>query len=195
MKTISRCGWIAVFVFVASNTTAFAQQDNVPNWSISPYIWTPTTTLDLTVRDTNIGSGEIPFNDLVDSLDAAFILQVEVGEGKWGAFGDLNYLETSDTASRTVFTIDVPGSLNTILVATVQPTNSSNLDDWSATIDEDEQPLLYQAISTAQANLVPTVGSDIVFTDQRAQVETIIDSIVIRYILEKGPAGLSGLGG
>jgi hypothetical protein len=107
MKTSNRYAWIAVGAFVVPSTTAFAQQEGVPNWSITPYIWAPTTTVDLIVRDTNIGGGDIAFSDLVDSLDAAFILQVEGGKGKWSAFGDLNYLETSDSSSRTVFTIDV----------------------------------------------------------------------------------------
>jgi hypothetical protein len=43
--------------------------------------------------------------------------------------------------------------------------------------------------------LVPTVSSNIVFTDERAPVETLIDSIVIRFLLEEGPAGLPGIGG
>ena len=107
MKTSNRYAWIAVGAFVVPSTTAFAQQEGVPNWSITPYIWAPTTTVDLIVRYTNIGGGDIAFSDLVDSLDAAFILQVEGGKGKWSAFGDLNYLETSDSSSRTVFTIDV----------------------------------------------------------------------------------------
>ena len=43
--------------------------------------------------------------------------------------------------------------------------------------------------------VTPTVASEVLFTDQRAPVETIIDSIVIRYLLEEGPAGLPALQG
>ena len=34
----------------------------------------------------------------------------------------------------------------------------------------------------------------VVFTDERAPVETIIDSLVLRFLLQEGPAGLPGLG-
>lgn len=86
--------------------TASAQQNNSFNWSVTPYFWAPVTTLDLTFRDTNIGGGEISFNDLLDALDAAFMIQVEGGKGNWSAFGDLTYLKTSETSARPVFTID-----------------------------------------------------------------------------------------
>ena len=123
------------------------------------------------------------------------ILAINVGRGPT----DRRLVEALTATLLTVFpsvhTIDVPGSLNTILVATVQPTDGGNLAQWLATVDASEQPLLRQAIETAQANLVPTVSSDVVFTDQRAQVESIIDSIVLRYLFEEGPAGLPGLGG
>jgi hypothetical protein len=42
---------------------------------------------------------------------------------------------------------------------------------------------------------VPTIASEVVFTDERAPVETMIDSIVIRFLLEEGAAGLPGLSG
>ena len=44
------------------------------------------------------------------------------------------------------------------------------------------------------ANDVAVVTDNIVFTDERAPVETIIDSLVIRYLLQEGAAGLPGLG-
>ena len=88
-------------------STAAAQESDAVKWSITPYIWAPTTTIDLTVRDTNIGSGDVSFNDLLDTLDAAFMVQVEGGKGKWSGFSDLTYLKTSDTNQRTVFTIAV----------------------------------------------------------------------------------------
>lgn len=85
---------------------AWAQQSSEMRWSITPYIWAPTTEVDLKFRDANIGSGEISFNDLLDVLDAAFMVQVEGGKGNWSAFGDLSYLKTSDSITRTVFKID-----------------------------------------------------------------------------------------
>jgi hypothetical protein len=49
-------------------------------------------------------------------------------------------------------------------------------------------------METAVDNQVPAVASDVVFTDERAPVEAIVDSLVLRYLLQEGPAGLPGLG-
>lgn len=135
------------------------------------------------------------FTEIESRLTDRGILAINVGRGP----ADRRLVEaltaTLLTVYPTVHTIDVPGSLNTILVATVQPTDNGNLAKWLAGIDADTNPLLRQAVETAQANLVPTISSDIIFSDQRAPVESMIDSIVIRYLLEQGPAGLPGLGG
>ncbi len=92
-----------------------------------------------------------------------------------------------------IHAIDVPGSLNTILIATVQPTSAETLSQHLQTLPPDTDPLLREALATAEANLVPTNASDVVFTDERAPVETLIDSLVLRYLLEAGPGGLPGL--
>jgi hypothetical protein len=94
----------------------------------------------------------------------------------------------------TVHALDVPGSLNTILVATVQPTTADSLQTNLAQLGEVD-PLLREALETAVSSIVPTTPSDVVFTDERAPVETIIDSLVIRYLLAEGVSGLPGLGG
>ena len=98
------------------------------------------------------------------------------------------------TVFPTVQAIDVPGSLNTILVATNQPTVPENVAANLAQLAGDADPLLRAALETAVANLVPITPSDIVFTDERAPVETIVDTLVLRYLLQEGPAGLPGLG-
>lgn len=99
------------------------------------------------------------------------------------------------TVFPTVHTIDIPGSLNSILVATVQPTDPNNVVLNLAQLPADVDPLLRAALQTAVQNIVPTVASEIVFKDERAPVETIIDALVLRYLLEEGPSGLPGLGG
>ena len=87
-------------------TAASAQQSGGTGWSITPYIWGSSTKVDLKFRDADIGSGDISFSDLLDTLDVAFMIQVEGGKGNWSAFGDLTYLKTSDTNESDVFTID-----------------------------------------------------------------------------------------
>ena len=99
------------------------------------------------------------------------------------------------TVFPTVHTIDIPNSLNSILVATAQPTDPANVALGLAQLSVDSDPLLRASLQTAVQNLVPTVSSAILFTDERAPVETLIDSLVLRYLLEEGPSGLPGLGG
>ena len=87
-------------------TIAHGQQTNDFGWSITPYLWATETRVDLALRDADIGTGEISFGDLLDVLDAAFMVHVEGGKGNWTAFGDLTYLKTSDSTERTAFVID-----------------------------------------------------------------------------------------
>jgi spermidine synthase len=135
------------------------------------------------------------FSEVNDQLNDNGILAVNVGRVP----NDRRLVEALTTTLLTVFpsvhTIDVPGSLNSILVATVQPTTAQNLRENVKRLGIETDPLLVAALRTAEDNLVPTVGSDLVFTDERAPVETLIDSIVIRYLIDEGPEGLPGIGG
>ncbi len=82
-----------------------------------------------------------------------------------------------------VHAIDVPQSFNSILVATNLPTNDSNL---RANLDypvDAVDPVLYELLAKAAENIVPLGESDIVFTDDRAPVETLVDSIVLDFLL------------
>lgn len=135
------------------------------------------------------------FQEVRDQLAEDGVLAINVGRVP----GDRRLVEAITATLLTVFpavhTIDVPGSLNSILVATVRPTSSADLAINVAQLTPDTPPLLRAALETAAQNLVPNQTSDVIFTDERAPVETIIDSIVIRYLLVEGPAGLPGLGG
>ena len=115
-----------------------------------------------------------------------------------GAPGDRRLIDgiaaTLLTVFPTVHAIDVPGTLNTILVATRQPTTAEDLAANLAALPADADLLLGDALRTAAANLAPIGEGGVVFTDDRAPVETISDSIVIRYLLEAGPGGLGTLG-
>jgi hypothetical protein len=92
-----------------------------------------------------------------------------------------------------VHAIDVPGTLNTILVATAQPTTADTVADNLAQLNSNVDPLLREAVQTAVSHTVPITPSDVIFTDERAPVELIIDSLVLRYLLQAGPGGLPGL--
>jgi spermidine synthase len=133
------------------------------------------------------------FLELSAHLSDSGVVAVNVGRGP----GDRRLVEAITATLLTVFptihTVDVPGTLNTILYATANPTSASHLSANLVELSADWDPLLGAVLEKAAANLVPTIASDVVFTDQRASVETIADSIVIRFLLEQGPSGLSGL--
>jgi hypothetical protein len=84
---------------------ANAQQASPLQWSVTPYLWASHTTVDLRLRDQDLGSGELSFNDLLDITDQSFMINVEVGRGRWSALADITYLETSDRNDRTLLTV------------------------------------------------------------------------------------------
>lgn len=98
------------------------------------------------------------------------------------------------TVFPTVHAIDVPKTLNTILVATRQPTTIGNLRANLTELAPGADPLLRDTLEVAAANLAPLGLGGVVMTDDRAPIELISDSIVVRYLLGSGVAGLGTLG-
>ncbi len=58
------------------------------NWTVAPYLWASDTALDVNINDTVSGGGELDFSDLVDKLDAAFLIHFEGQRGKGGFYLD-----------------------------------------------------------------------------------------------------------
>lgn len=86
---------------------ASAQDKDKLSWSVTPYIWASDTSLDLSVKGTDISVGaEVSFDDLLDTLDAAIQVHVEGGKGNWSGFSDLTYVETSDDSSGPLLVTD-----------------------------------------------------------------------------------------
>ena len=82
-----------------------------------------------------------------------------------------------------VHALDVPQSFNNILVATAQPSQASNLRENLAYRVDSVDARLYDVLEQAAEALVPLGESDIVFTDDRAPVERLVDSIVLDFLL------------
>ena len=80
----------------------------------------------------------------------------------------------------TIHAIDVPNSFNTILTATAQETEPANLLE---NIRYAAHPALREILSIGAASLIVPGESDILFTDDRAPVETLVDSIVLNFLL------------
>lgn len=83
-----------------------------------------------------------------------------------------------------VYVVEPSQIFNSIVFATRQPTEAENLVRNIVTLDpERDSLLLLQIVERTIGNLVDTPDSDIVFTDDLAPVEQLVNSIVIRYIV------------
>lgn len=85
-----------------------------------------------------------------------------------------------------VHAMDVPNSFNTILVATRQPTTPDNLAANTNAITSDSIPLLYDSLVWGMNQLTAVHASDLVFTDDHAPVETLVDSLVLNFLFAGG---------
>lgn len=83
----------------------------------------------------------------------------------------------------TVHALDVPRSFNTILYATVQPTTADNLVENLEALPASADAGLRAVLESSITDIVPVRLSDLVFTDDRAPVETLVDSLVINFLL------------
>jgi len=119
-------------------------------------------------------------------------LVVNVGR----AFTDRRLIDAMVGTLRSVFpsvyVVDVPDTFNSIVFATVQPTQASNLPANLALMGDDVHPMLKDALARAVQNLQPTPASEIVFTDDVAPVEQLTNSIVINFILSGSVYQLQG---
>lgn len=84
-----------------------------------------------------------------------------------------------------VYIMDIPDTFNSIIYATVQPTNVANLDTNLANLNQrgSTHPLLLESLQTALANLQPAPAKGQVFTDDLAPIEWITNSMVVDFFL------------
>ncbi len=103
--------------------------------------------------------------------------------------GDRRLINGLATTMATVFPsvhiVDIPGTLNSMLFATRQPTNPTDLAANLVALSTraDIPPLLLSSMGTAFANLKPGYQATQVFTDDRAPIEWIVNDMVIRFAL------------
>jgi len=79
--------------------------------------------------------------------------------------------------------IKVPNSFNTVVVATLQPSESGNLLLNLPYLEGDE--FLYPTALAAAANLRPTEPGPVIFTDDRTSIELMTNALVIDFILQR----------
>lgn len=84
-----------------------------------------------------------------------------------------------------VYVMDVPNTFNSIIYATNQPTQIENLYQNLIYLytRSDSHPLLVEALELIVQNQQPVVDAGIVYTDDRAPIEWITNSMVLNYVL------------
>ncbi len=84
-----------------------------------------------------------------------------------------------------VYVMDVPGTFNSILYATAQPTRIENLYDNLLYLytQPDVHPMLIEAIELMVRYQQPTPRSQMVYTDDWSPVEWVTNSMVLNYVL------------
>ena len=80
-----------------------------------------------------------------------------------------------------VHVVEVPYSFNAIVVATVQPTEATNLS--RNLVELKDHVFLHTTARRAVENLRPTEPSDVVFTDDRASIELMTNALLFDYVL------------
>ena len=95
---------------------------------------------------------------------------------------------TIGTVFPSIYTVDIPGSLNTMICATKQKTQPENfaINLLSLSQDPTVHPLLIASMQTAFSSLKSDYEKTTVYTDDHAPIEWIVNDMVIRFILGGG---------
>jgi spermidine synthase len=103
--------------------------------------------------------------------------------------GDRRLIDGLATTMATVFPsvhiMDIPGTLNTMIFATKQPTTNENFaaNLMALAADPTTHPLLLNAMQITFASLKPGYTTTTVFTDDLAPIEWIVNDMVIRFVV------------
>jgi spermidine synthase len=124
------------------------------------------------------------FQIVYDHLESDGVLVINVGRTQ----DDRRLIDAMVGTLATVFpsihVVDVPGTFNSMVYATVQPTRPENLlENLTALQTAQAPPLLVDVLQRASARVTATPSLGTVFTDDRAPVEQLVNSIVIRFVL------------
>jgi predicted membrane-bound spermidine synthase len=120
-----------------------------------------------------------------DHLTEDGVLAINVGRGPNDRRLINAIASTISAVFPSVYVMDVPETFNSVIYATVRPTDLSNLDANLVYLNSrgNTPPLLLEPIQTALANMQPTPPQGQVFTDDLAPIEWITNAIVVDFFL------------
>ncbi|PJH74373.1 MAG: hypothetical protein CO064_12400, partial [Anaerolineae bacterium CG_4_9_14_0_8_um_filter_58_9] len=92
---------------------------------------------------------------------------------------------TIGTIFPSVYVMDIPGTFNAMIYATLQSTDATNLDHnlLALSTRADAPPLLLKSMSLAWENLQPAPQRTTVFTDDLAPIEWITNNMILNFVL------------
>ena len=128
------------------------------------------------------------FKIIASHLTDEGVLTINVGSVP----GDRRLIDGLATTMATQFPsihiMDIPGTLNTMIFATKQPTTRENFSANLVALAADPKvnPLLITAMSSTFANLKDGYTSTTVFTDDLAPIEWIVNNMVVSFVLKGG---------
>ncbi|MCE9645262.1 MAG: fused MFS/spermidine synthase [Chloroflexi bacterium] len=128
------------------------------------------------------------FQIIASHLTDSGVLTINVGSVP----GDRRLIDGLATTMSTVFPsihiMDIPGTLNTMIFATMQPTSPDNLSANLSALANDPtvEPLLVGAMASTYTNLKEGYTKTTVFTDDLAPIEWIVNDMVVSFVLKGG---------
>jgi spermidine synthase len=128
------------------------------------------------------------FQIAADHLEPDGVLAINIGR----APGDRRLIDGMATTIGTIFpsihVMDIPGTFNSLLYATLQPTTAEDLFDNLVRMQArgDVPALLVESLYLTWTNLAPAPQQTIVFTDDRSPIEWLTNSLILNFLLESG---------
>ena len=128
------------------------------------------------------------FTIIASHLTENGVLTINVGSVP----GDRRLIDGLATTMGTIFPsihiMDIPGTLNTMIFATMQPTSRENFAANLVAISADKSidPLLVNAMASTYTNLTAGYTPTTVFTDDLAPIEWIVNDMVVSFVLQGG---------
>lgn len=128
------------------------------------------------------------FQIAVERLSEDGVLVINVGRAPNDRRLIQDLATTMGSLLPSVHVMDIPNSFNSMIFATRQPSDASNLyRNYQALLEMPvAPPLLLEAASVTLTNMQPTPQPGMVFTDDLAPIEWITNNMILAFILGGG---------
>ena len=127
------------------------------------------------------------FKEVYQHLTGDGVMAINVGRSPNDRSLVNSLCSTIKTTFPNVYVMDVPNSYNSIIFATVQATQKSNLVDNYIYLSKypGTAPILLETLAITLANLQPDPPAGEIFTDDRAPIEWITNRMVLGFLLSE----------